>query len=54
MDEPAPILALGRVLRCEETESGCASGIQFLWVSAEDRASLTRLAEYFRVRYGDA
>lgn len=50
-DEPAPVLALGRVLRCDESE-GCSSGIQFLWVSEEDRANLYRLADYFRSRYG--
>lgn len=53
-DEPAPVLALGRVLRCEEDEYGHASGIQFLWVSEEDRANLYRLAAHFRAKYSDA
>jgi hypothetical protein len=52
-DELAPVLALGRVLRCEEDEFGRASGIQFLWVSEEDRSNLYRLADYFRKTYGE-
>jgi hypothetical protein len=50
--EPAPVLALGRVLRSVDEGGAFASGIQFLWVSAEDRANLYRLADYFRTRYG--
>jgi len=53
-DEPAPVLALGRVLRCDQDEDEFASGIQFLWVGEEDRANLHRLAEHFRNRYGGA
>ena len=52
-DESAPILALGRVLRCEEEEGGYVSGLQFLWVSEEDRTNLRRLADYFRNRHGN-
>jgi len=52
-DEPAPVLALGRVLRCGEDAEGYSAGIQFLWVSEEDRANLYRLANHFRSRYGD-
>lgn len=49
--EPVPVLALGRVLRCEQDGDFHASGIQFLWVSDEDRSNLYRLADYFRSRY---
>ncbi|MHC4933713.1 MAG: PilZ domain-containing protein [Planctomycetota bacterium] len=51
--EPAPVLALGRVLRCEEDDRGGVAGIQFLWVSEEDRSNLERLAEYFRRKHGE-
>ena len=54
-DEPAPVLALGRVLRCDGDEGGShASGIQFLWVGEEDRPNLHRLADYLRTKYGAA
>ena len=52
-DEPAPVLALGRVLRCEEDGEGHSAGIQFLWISEEDRANLYRLADHFRAKYGE-
>ncbi len=52
-DETAPVLALGRVLRCLGEGDGCASGIEFLWVSEEDRANLRRLAAHFSRRHGD-
>jgi len=52
-DEPAPVLALGRVLRCDQDDEDHTAGIQFLWVSEEDRANLYRLADYFRSRYGE-
>lgn len=52
-DEPAPVLALGRVLRCTPDEMGHASGVQFLWVSEEDRSNLYRLADHFRKKYGE-
>ena len=52
-DEPAPVLALGRVLRCEgDGSGGHSAGIQFLWVSEEDRDNLYRLADHFRSKYG--
>jgi hypothetical protein len=51
--EPAPVLALGSILRSEEGEQGHTAGIQFLWVSEEDRANLRRLADYFRRKYGE-
>ncbi|MHC4955967.1 MAG: PilZ domain-containing protein [Planctomycetota bacterium] len=52
--EPAPIVALGRVVRVSEerTEESSAAGVEFLWLSVEDRANLERLAEYFRKKYG--
>ena len=47
------MLALGRVLRClDHGEEGHSAGIQFLWVSEEDRTNLYRLADHFRARYG--
>jgi len=48
-NETAPVLALGRVVRCEAD----GVGVQFLWISEEDRANLERLAVYFREKYGD-
>ena len=52
-DETAPIVVLGRVLRCT-SEDGChAAGLEFVWVSAEDCATLKRLADYFRETYGE-
>ena len=50
--ETAPILALGRVIRSRDSESGCSAGLEFLWVSQEDRRNLARLADYFRKKYG--
>jgi len=51
--EPAPIVALGRVVRtAEQEEEGVTSGVEFLWLSVEDRANLERLAAYFRDKYG--
>ena len=51
--EPAPVLALGRVVRCaQDAESGSTAGVEFLWMSAEDRGNLERLAEYFRAKHG--
>ena len=51
--EPAPVLALARVVRCvEEGPDSCAVGVEFLWMSQEDRGNLVRLAEYFRKTYG--
>ena len=53
--EPAPIVALGRVVRTveeQEEEEGVTSGVEFLWLSLEDRANLERLAAYFRGKYG--
>ena len=53
--EPAPIVALGRVVRAaEEKEESAHSGVEFLWLSVEDRANLERLAAYFRTKYGTA
>ena len=52
--ETAPILALGRVVRCGEPEDGrVVAGVQFLWIGEEDRANLQRLAAYFRAKYGE-
>lgn len=51
--ETAPILALARVVRGEKDESGCVSGLEFLWVSEEDRGNLRRLADYFLKKYGE-
>lgn len=58
-NETAPILALGRVVRCEEKlvddegEPCFGSGVQFIWISEEDRDNLRRLAEYFKKTYGE-
>jgi len=52
-DETAPVLALGRVSRLAEQPDGdCQAGVEFLWVSEEDRVNLARLASYFQTRYG--
>ena len=60
--ETVPVLALGRVVRgAGGTEADqdaadpddCVAGVQFLWISEEDRANLRRLAEYFREKYGE-
>ena len=52
-DETPPVLALGRVVRLTDQADGdCEAGVEFLWVSEEDRANLARLASYFQVRYG--
>lgn len=51
--ETAPVLALARVLRAEQDESGCTSGLEFLWVGEEDRRNLQRLADYFLRKYGE-
>lgn len=62
-NETVPVLALGRVVRGvggnQDDEDAadpddCVAGVQFLWISEEDRANLRRLAAYFRERYGDA
>jgi len=53
-NETAPLLALGRVVRCDADDHGCAAGIEFLWISEEDRSNLRRLAEFFRKKYGDS
>ena len=54
VNETAPLLALGRVVHHSEPEGEAhQAGVQFLWVSQEDRASLTRLAAYFRGKYGE-
>jgi len=51
--EPAPVLALARVVRsAQESQESAAAGVEFLWMSAEDRGNLERLAEYFRKKYG--
>lgn len=52
-NETCPVLALGRVVRATSDDGGCAAGIEFLWISEEDRANLQRLAAYFRERYGE-
>lgn len=52
-DETAPVLALGRVVWSSPEGEGYASGVEFLWVSQEDRANLGRLATYFRKKYGE-
>jgi hypothetical protein len=60
-NETAPVLALGRVVRLMGAEPGEAdvddadpfAGIEFLWISEEDRANLQRLARYFREKYGE-
>ena len=53
-DETAPLLALGRVVRSTvDGEGTCGAGIQFLWISAEDRVNLRRLSEYFKTKYGE-
>lgn len=52
-DETAPVLALGRVVWSSPEADGHASGVEFLWVSQEDRANLGRLATYFRKKYGE-
>jgi hypothetical protein len=53
--ETSPILALGRVVRAVEVpdEEG-AVGIEFLWISEEDRANLCRLAKFFQEKYGES
>lgn len=53
-DETAPVLALGRIVWSSSEADGCASGVEFLWVSQEDRANLGRLAKYFREKYGES
>ncbi len=60
VNETAPVLALGRVVRCEkdtdpdaDKEYGIAAGVQFLWIGEEDRRNLRRLASYFREKYGE-
>ena len=51
--EPAPVLALARVVRCaHEGDDGAIAGVEFLWMSSEDRTNLERLAEYFRAKHG--
>jgi len=52
-DETAPVLALARVRRCLGEDTTFASGVEFLWVSEEDRANLRRLAAHFRRRHGE-
>jgi hypothetical protein len=52
-DETAPLLALGRVVWSSPDGEGHAAGVEFLWVSQEDRANLGRLAKYFRQKYGE-
>ena len=51
--ETAPVLALARVVRGDRDDSGCTAGVEFLWVSEEDRRNLQRLAEYFYNKYGE-
>jgi c-di-GMP-binding flagellar brake protein YcgR len=55
-NEMAPVLALGRVVRAgdQPDEGDYIGGVEFLWISEEDRANLQRLAAYFRAKYGDA
>ena len=57
-DATAPVLVLGRVLRSElvtvDESEVAASGLEFLWVSAEDRSALQHLADCFRERYGES
>ena len=54
VNETAPVLALGRVVRCEpDPEEGIAAGVQFLWIGEEDRRNLKRLAVYFNEKYGE-
>jgi len=54
--EPAPVLALCRVVRCSPDHEGDSedslSGVEFLWMSEEDRGNLERLAGYFRRKHG--
>ena len=52
--EPAPIVALGRVVRVtSDAEAGsCNAGVEFIWLSVEDRRNLERLGGYFRKKYG--
>jgi hypothetical protein len=52
-DETAPVLALGRVVWSNPDGEGHAAGVEFLWVSQEDRSNLGRLATYFRKKYGE-
>ena len=51
---PAPIVALGRVVRVtSDAEAGsCNAGVEFIWLSVEDRRNLERLGGYFRKKYG--
>jgi c-di-GMP-binding flagellar brake protein YcgR len=52
--ETAPILALGRVVRVvEESADEPTIGVEFLWISEEDRANLQRLARFFERKYGE-
>ena len=59
-DETVPVLALGRVVRgaggtVADRDAAdpdeCVAGVQFLWISEEDRANLRRLSNYFREKY---
>ncbi|MHC4937841.1 MAG: PilZ domain-containing protein [Planctomycetota bacterium] len=51
--EPAPVLALARVVRCaQDGPERVTAGVEFLWMSAEDRGNLERLADYFRKKHG--
>ena len=52
--EPAPIVALGRVVRVapDAEAGGCDAGVEFIWLSVEDRRNLERLGGYFRKKYG--
>ena len=64
--EPAPIMALGRVVRVRTSDpqrdeanlpdeaAQCDAGLEFIWLSVEDRDNLERLADYFRQKYGTA
>ena len=52
-NETAPLLALGRVVRADMDETVVLTGVQFLWISEEDRANLKRLADYFQEKYGE-
>lgn len=52
--ETAPILALGRVVRVvEDPAAESVVGIEFLWIGAEDRLNLRRLARFFEDKYGE-
>lgn len=54
--QPAPVMAVGRVVWCDRDEEagGYRVGVCFTWLREEDRKALALIGEYVQSRLGSA